>query len=464
MIHFKQNVKASHHTATSQMRGCGACHANALKSILLALALCFGGLNAAAFDKGDINGDGAVNVSDVTTLVNIILNVNPSYSGNPDVNGDGAVNVSDVTAVVNLILGTEIDTDLKVVGGDISMLPEYENHGAKYYDKAGRLIPDVLTFYKDQNLNAMRVRLFVDPSKVSTTLKKEGVIQDLDYVCALGKRIKDMGMKFVLDFHYSDSWADPGKQTLPSGWVNMTIDQLADTVYGYTKASLQALIAAGATPDYVQVGNEVTYGMLWPTGRCWSDGSGYNSGTWENFARYLNAGSRAVREACPNAQVIVHIELSTLSRGLQFFTTAQWHNVDYDIMGLSYYPAYHGYSGIMSSLDGVLTQLETNFPDRHIMIMETGYSYKWAMNGTKYDFTAEYPYNNAGQAAFVKDFIAMLNTHKNVKGLFWWWPEANEYGVNYQNSVTSSWWNASLVDNNNGVTQQGLYELQGFRE
>ncbi|MBO4814642.1 MAG: glycosyl hydrolase 53 family protein [Muribaculaceae bacterium] len=437
-----------------------------LKAALTLLIAVMLAVPASASLRGDVNNDGHRNVSDVTALINMILGTLPKDEARADVNRDGKVNVSDVTELINLILGVIVDDDdedLKLVGGDVSMLTKYEQKGSIYYDKNGARINDVLAYYKQQGLNAMRVRLFVNPAHASSAEVGEGVLQDLDYVKTLGKRIKDAGFKFVLDLHYSDSWADPGKQTLPADWTGLSVDQLEQKVEDYTSEVLQTLVAAGARPDYVQVGNEVTYGMLWPTGHCWPSGADYDGGTWNNFARYLNAGSRAVREVCPRAKIIIHIELSRYSNALAFFTQAQAHSVDYDIMGLSYYPSYHASTGtIFGVLTTVLTTLQGSFPDTPVMIMETAYGYAWNLPGTKYDFTSSYPYSEAGQAKFAKDLVTTLNARTNVKGLFWWWPEANEYG-NSSYQVTTSWWNGSLVDNRNGRTQQAFYELLNFK-
>ena len=117
--------------------------------------------------------------------------------------------------LTTLLVAVVTATAQKYVGGDISMLTKYEEKGAKYSDHDGKAISNVLTYMKDQGLNAMRLRLFVDPSKAPDAHKKEGVIQDLDYVTALGKRIKDAGMTFLLDLHYSDTWTDPGKHSTP---------------------------------------------------------------------------------------------------------------------------------------------------------------------------------------------------------------------------------------------------------
>ena len=114
----------------------------------------------------------------------------------------------------------------KYVGGDISLLPKYEQAGAKYYEQDGKAIASPLSFFKEQGMNAMRLRLFVDPSKNSGIDKDENVCQDLEYVKKLGKRIKDAGFKLILDFHYSDTWADPEKQWTPASWASLSDDQL----------------------------------------------------------------------------------------------------------------------------------------------------------------------------------------------------------------------------------------------
>ena len=141
-------------------------------------------------------------------------------------------------------------------------------------------------------------------------------MQDLEYVKKLGKRIKDAGMTFMLDFHYSDTWADPTKQTIPAAWQSIAQGQpMADKVYAYTKECLTALVAAGATPDFIQVGNEISYGMLWSSkGRDMvAPNSPYEDyqANWEKLSLYLNAGARACREVCPQAKIVIHIERTT---------------------------------------------------------------------------------------------------------------------------------------------------------
>ena len=183
---------------------------------------------------------------------------------------------------VLLLWGLSANSAAKYVGGDISLLTKYEERGAIYYNENGARITNMLSYLKSTGMNAMRVRLFVDPSMADAEDQGEGVCQDLPYVQALGQRIKAAGFDLLLDIHYSDTWTDPGQHSTPSSWT--VTSALADSVYSYTKRVLNAMIAVGATPDFIQVGNEVTYGMLWPTGHCYPSGANYGVGTFANFA------------------------------------------------------------------------------------------------------------------------------------------------------------------------------------
>lgn len=278
----------------------------------------------------------------------------------------------------------------KYVGGDISMLPKYEEAGATYYTHSGQSISDVITYFKDEGMNAMRVRLFVNPAKQTTNesngtytwVTDDNVCQDIDWVKSLGKRIKDAGLKFMLDIHYSDTWADPGKQWTPAAWASLSDDALATKVYDYTKDVLTQLKAAGAEPDLVQTGNEISYGMIY--GRpgstlypCWPSSPAAN---WTRFEKLLTQATKATRDVCPDAKIILHVErVSTSQQGdnenyaalKNFFKQMTSTNIDYDIIGLSYYPYFHG---PLSELEGAISYLESTYPSKSIMIVETGLS------------------------------------------------------------------------------------------
>ena len=370
-------------------------------------------------------------------------------------------------------------TAQKYVGGDISLLYKYETNGAKYYDKDGVAITNMLTFLKEQGLNCMRVRLFVEPKNAPVQHQGEGVCQDLDYVKALGKRIKDAGFYFMLDFHYSDSWADPANQWTPDAWKSLSDDELYTKIYEYTAACLDELNKKGATPDFIQIGNEISYGMLWGV-----DGSAnpkrYYAGETKNRDRFislLKQAGKACRDNCPQAKIIIHTERVAKPDYLNTFYQEMTNNeVDYDIIGVSYYSYYHG---DLKKLKTALNTLETNF-DKDIMIVETGYYYAWQttdFGDDGVDLSATYPISPEGQQAFTKALIEELKTHEKVKGLFWWWLEANENGLDYDTKrVSDQWYNASLFNDGektngkDGITYDypagkvmpALYELQNF--
>ena len=347
----------------------------------------------------------------------------------------------------------------KYLGGDVSLLLTYEENGANYMDIDGKKITDLLAFLKEQGLNTMRVRLFVDPSKASAEAKGQGVRQDLEYVKKLGKKIKDAGLGFMLDFHYSDTWADPEHQTMPQEFI-MVNTPAFEYIYTYTKNSLEAMVTAGATPDFIQIGNEISFGMLWDGCKVKhnSDWTAYLDDNWDSFSKALKNASKACREVCPEAKIIIHTEQCANNPTLDvaFFNRIKANEVNYDIIGTSYYPYY---KGPISNLDKGLTQLETNFPDKQIMIVETGCGYHYKMG----DKETGYPLTYEGQQKFTAELITMLNKHQHVNGLFWWFLEANEYGLDWKTKrVTDKWYDASLFDNETGHALPALYELKNF--
>ena len=352
----------------------------------------------------------------------------------------------------------------KYVGGDISLLPSYEANGSKYRTTTGAAITDVITFSRDNGLNAMRVRLFVDPTKAPDAEKKEGVRQDLAYVTALGKRIKDAGLKFLLDFHYSDSWADPVKQYTPDAWVSLTDLQLYDKIYNYTKECLQTLKAAGAEPDFIQTGNEISYGMCWgkrgssSLKKCYTN----NDANWLRFTTLLKNAIKACREECPQAKIIIHTErVANVTMQKAFYERLQKAELDYDIIGTSFYSYYHG---SLQTLETSLNMLATNFPTKDIWLVEVGYFYKWQpeIKSPGADLSGQYPITEAGQAAYTEALINVLNKHEKVKGLFWWMMEANEYPPTVSSQVTKDWYNAALWDDYDGMVNPAFFKLQNF--
>ena len=344
----------------------------------------------------------------------------------------------------------------KLAGGDISLVPAYEAAGDVWLDGDGKAIntqysDGMLTYLHDvAGWNAIRVRLLADPSQDD----KVATCQDLEYVKKLGKRIKDAGMYFLLDFFYSDTWTDVSQQWIPAGWgFNRTTatETIAAKVKDYTIEALNALAAAGATPDYVQIGNEVSYGMLW------DNASGKNKSNWfvtssnyneqktqiERFAALLKAAAEGVRASnCNQAKIILHCERTGNSTHCKNFYTwvEQAGFTDYDMIGLSYYPLWHG---TMTDLDATLSTLQTAFPSKQIHIVEAGYHNNsgFEIKAGEHNTSGKWPYSPAGQASFLKDLIATMGKYTNVTGLYYWQPEecGNGADTNGKNRVMDGW-------------------------
>ena len=351
----------------------------------------------------------------------------------------------------------------KYVGGDISLLPTNEKSNPTWLDKDGNTITNVLSFFKQEDMNAMRVRLFVNPSDYTGSDKDANACQDLEYVKALGKRIKDAGFKLMLDFHYSDTWADPAKQWTPKAWEGLNDEQLNTKIYDYTKDALQQMKAAGAEPDFIQTGNEISYGMLWGAygasesalKKCYTSSSNAN---WTRFTTLLKNAGKACREVCPQAKIILHTERAAQTGVLtNFYNRMKTANVDYDIIGLSYYPIWHR---DIATLETALNTLESNYPDKNIMIVEVGYAYSWYPGTYDYDYRSVYGATEEGQQEFTKDLITMLNKHSKVTGLFWWWMEYNAYP--WATTHMENWWYAPLFNSNTGKAMPAFYEMKNF--
>lgn len=369
-------------------------------------------------------------------------------------------NLRNILAAALLVGGlTNAVAEQRYVGGDISLLPDYEAAGVQYRDRSGKIIPDLLPWLKEQGMNAMRVRLFVNPEAYTGSDKDPNAKQSLDYITPLCKRIKDTGLDLMLDFHYSDTWADPAKQWTPKAWENLSDEQLYEKIYEYTKASLQHLVDAGATPDFIQPGNEISYGMLWgkntdPESSLKKTFMG-NNANWDRFGKLLRQAIKACHEVCPDAKIVIHTERVAQHAVLSYFYDKMNQlDVDYDIIGLSYYPYFHGNLDVLKK---ALSELEKKFSGKEIMIVETGYPYKWEVPGTTHDVSKDYPYTEAGQDKFVADLVKTLHEYQDVDGLFWWWLEYNAYGAGLSN-----WYNAPLFDSTTGKATKALTTLCTF--
>lgn len=217
------------------------------------------------------------------------------------------------------------------VGADISWVQQHEDKGLTYKENGKQ--EDVLTILKTNGFNWIRLRLFVDP-KAEKGYSKDGYC-DLEHTLIMAKRIKASGMKLLLDFHYSDNWADPGKQFMPSSWEGLKGKVLEDKIFEYTKDVLQRFQAAGLTPQMVQIGNEINHGMMWPEGK--------SDSTLIPLSGLLRRAGDAVRAVDPKIQIMVHIACGGQNKeSVWFFDKIQKNGVEFDVIGQSYYPEYHG--------------------------------------------------------------------------------------------------------------------------
>lgn len=246
-------------------------------------------------------------------------------------------------------------------GADISWLPQMEATGFKFYGD-GNQEEDCMRILKDHGINSVRLRTWVNPSdnKASGHCSKAETVE-------MAKRAKRWGMRVMIDFHYSDSWADPGKQKKPTAWDGHPFPQLQQDVYNYTMDVMKALKAAGVTPDWVQVGNETAGGMIYPEG---------STRHWDSLALLINKGYDAVKKVSPSTKVILHVDQgNNNARFRTWFDSATVHHAKYDVIGLSYYPYWlpgkPDYTLSIDDLGDNLDDMAARY-GKEVMVVEVG--------------------------------------------------------------------------------------------
>ena len=367
-----------------------------------------------------------------------------------------------ISLFIIALMCVHAQAETRYVGGDISALPLYEQYNSPYKDVKGSNISDLLTwFVQDCGWNTFRVRIFVNPTKKDHGgTSNPTVCQDLAFVTTLGKRIKDAGAYFMLDFHYSDTWVDATHIQAPSAWKGASDAAMADSVSAYTHRVLQTLKASGATPDLVQVGNEIMYGLCGIQVHPY-DKSGDN---WDGYLGLLHAGCNAVREECPNAQIIIHTDRPTnTGYNSYYYNKLKNANVDFDIIGLSYYPFWHGYINAAQVADksdknnlvNAIKNLKTLFPTKRVHIVECAYNFQWwPSSGVNYDTQDVWLCSVAGQYQFVKDLVDNLKPLENVDGISYWFPE--EAGNGDKGTVIPSWQNRGFWNENKSTSGHAI--------
>jgi arabinogalactan endo-1,4-beta-galactosidase len=323
-----------------------------------------------------------------------------------------------------------------LIGGDISFLPEIEDHGGSYADAEGQ--EDLLLLLKQHGFNAIRLKLWHTPADDYNTL---------DRVKAMAARIDAAGLGFLLDIHYSDSWADPGQQTKPAAWDTLSFPTLVDSVRQYSRDVIAALRAQGTVPSMVQIGNEIRPGMLWPEGRV--DGAYDTPQQWDRLVALLNAGRQGVLDGAADQppRIVIHFDNGADNATCRwFFDRLVEQGFAFDVIGLSYYPKWHG---TLEALGGNLADLATRY-GKDVAVVETAYPWTLGWNdgtgnvfGTQADLHPGYPATVSGQSAFLRAVRAVVSQVPGGHGLgvYYWSPEWIAVA-----GVPSAWENATLFD------------------
>ena len=218
-----------------------------------------------------------------------------------------------------------------IKGMDLSTLLELEQCGAKYYDNGQEM--DILDIVKKYDVDTIRLRIWNDPKSPEGEPYGAGN-NDLDTTIAIGKRVTEAGLGVLVNFHYSDFWADPGKQFKPKAWADYGVEELEKAVYEFTKESMKKILAAGVNVTLIQVGNELSNGLLWPEGQV---------PEYDNIAKFVSAGIRACRKVNAKIPIMIHLDNggnNELYR--RWFDNYIPRGEDFDYIGLSYYPFWHG--------------------------------------------------------------------------------------------------------------------------
>lgn len=292
----------------------------------------------------------------------------------------------------------------KIIGADISFLPELEAKGIRFSDKGVQ--KDVLQILKEHGFNYIRLRIFNDPAQDSGYAPGKGFC-NLAYTKQMAKRVKDAGLQLLLDFHYSDYWADPGKQYKPAAWKNLSFTELKKALYDYTKKVIQELKDQNTLPDMVQVGNEINHGMVWP------DGSVQNP---DGMAQLFAAGVAAVKAVNPATVIMLHIALGGQNEESKFIIDNMLaRGVHFDVIGESYYPKWHG---TLADLNYNLTDLAQRY-GKDVIVVEYS-QLKNEVNKIAFEVPGD-----RGRGAFIWE---PLSTWESI---FDWEGKANELLLKY---------------------------------
>lgn len=368
------------------------------------------------------------------------------------------------------------------LGMDFSSLEETEALGGVFTDKGEPR--ELVGLLAENGVNTARLRVWVEPY-TPEGIGYGGGGSTLERMLRLARRAKDAGMALLLDLHYSDFWCDPGRQLTPRSWRGLNLDDLCRRVHDYTAEVLEAMRSEGLYPELVQVGNEITNGMLWSTGKLTENPAGGVRLGYDALSRLVNAGCRAVRES-GDAKIVLHLENSgNNALWREWFDEMCARGADFDIIGASYYPFWHGTTeGLRANLTDVAERY-----DKDVMIVETAYAFTAEpfpgmaggaelviSNPEKCDDgrPVPYPLTREGQRLFVRELLELAHSLPRGVGLFYWepawlplpgstWatPEALEF-IGEQDKRTGNEWANQCIFDYEGAATPALYEFRNF--
>lgn len=331
------------------------------------------------------------------------------------------------------------NSDIFYKGMDLSFQSELEDYNLDYKDTNGNSV-QLLDFIKSKGTNLVRLKLW------HTSQNGEN---GLDDVKAYAQKIKAKNMAFLLNFHYSDYWADPGTQNPPIAWQTMSLSEIKIAIYQYTKNVVQELKNQGTLPDIIQIGNETDSGFLWNYGKVWNE---FND-NWVNYAGLVSEGIRAIREIDTNNDTQIMLHIAGIQTATPFFNQLQPYNLDFDIIGLSYYPQFQ--TKDLELVKTTLNNIALNF-NKPILMVEVAYPFtlQWNDNQTNYigsinQTMPEFAPTPQGQKAYFEWLIQTINEIPNNLGLgfCYWAPDWVAFEGNENTSTNgTSWENQCLFD------------------
>ena len=327
----------------------------------------------------------------------------------------------------SLILTSFIKSSQFINGVDISMLKQVEENGGLFYQNGYQIDP--IQLFKDKGINTARIKIWHTPSLN---------YNNLESVLEIADRANSVGLDLLLDFHYSDTWADPSSQTKPSAWVNLNFEILCDSIEQYSRHVISKLKNQNTLPKYVQIGNETDCGLLWPDGYVCDESN--NDLQWNNLgALFMHAidGVNSAIDTQDTLEIISHVS----NGGNWFFNKLIEQGVDIDILGLSYYPMWHG---TLDDLAQNMEELGSEF-QKPVLIVETAYPFtlQWNDNtnnilGLETQLLENYEASEEGQLIFLHDLITLVDENNYGMGICYWapdWISTNQFGSPWENQA-----------------------------